>query len=91
MSEDMRAELQHWQARTDEMQVAMERLRNERDIWKTTCETQTISLNKQEDEIKQRLKNFKKKVKGKQVFTISAGTSQVGKDLLRELYKLGQG
>ena len=53
MSEDMRAELQHWQARTDEMQVAMERLRNERDIWKTTCETQTILLNKQEDEIKQ--------------------------------------
>jgi GTP-binding protein len=54
-----------------------------------------IALNKidllQEDEIKQRLKNFKKKVKGKQVFTISAGTSQVGKDLLRELYKLGQG
>jgi hypothetical protein len=31
MSEDMRAELQHWQARTDEMQVAMERLREERD------------------------------------------------------------
>jgi GTP-binding protein len=56
---------------------------------------EVIALNKidllQEDEIKQRLKNFKKKVKGKQVFTISAGTSQVGKDLLRELYKLGQG
>jgi hypothetical protein len=31
MSEDMKAELQHWQARTDEMQVAMERLREERD------------------------------------------------------------
>lgn len=31
MSEDIRAELQHWQARTDEMQVAMERLREERD------------------------------------------------------------
>jgi alanine dehydrogenase len=31
MSEDMRAELQHWQARTDEMQVAMERIREERD------------------------------------------------------------
>jgi hypothetical protein len=53
MSEDMRAELQHWQARTDEMQVAMERLREERDIWKVTCETQTILLNKQEDQIKQ--------------------------------------
>jgi hypothetical protein len=31
MSEDMRAELQHWQARTDEMQVAIERIREERD------------------------------------------------------------
>jgi alanine dehydrogenase len=27
----MRAELQHWQARTDEMQVAIERIREERD------------------------------------------------------------
>ncbi|CAB4157322.1 hypothetical protein UFOVP689_15 [uncultured Caudovirales phage] len=53
MSEDMKAELQHWQARTDEMQVAIERLREERDIWKVTCETQTILLNKQEDQIKQ--------------------------------------
>jgi chromosome segregation ATPase len=53
MSEDMKAELQHWQARTDEMQVAIERLREERDIWKITCETQTILLNKQEDQIKQ--------------------------------------
>ena len=32
MSEDMKAELQHWQARTDEMQVAIERVREERDI-----------------------------------------------------------
>jgi bacterioferritin (cytochrome b1) len=31
MSEDMKAELQHWQARTDEMQVAIERVREERD------------------------------------------------------------
>jgi hypothetical protein len=53
MSEDMKAELQHWQARTDEMQVAIERLREERDIWKVTCETQTILLSKQEDQIKQ--------------------------------------
>ena len=49
----MKAELQHWQARTDEMQVALDRVRDERDIWKTTCETQTILLNKQESEIKQ--------------------------------------
>jgi predicted nucleic acid-binding Zn-ribbon protein len=31
MSEDMKAELQHWQARTDEMQVALDRMRDERD------------------------------------------------------------
>ena len=53
MSESQQAELQHWQARCDEMQVALDRVRDERDIWKTTCETQTILLNKQESEIKQ--------------------------------------
>lgn len=52
MSETQQAELQHWQARTDEMQVALDRVRDERDIWKVTCETQTIMLNKQENEIK---------------------------------------
>ena len=31
MSEDMKAELQHWQSRTDEMQVAIERIREDRD------------------------------------------------------------
>lgn len=31
MSEDIKAELQHWQARTDEMQVAIERVREDRD------------------------------------------------------------
>ena len=31
MSKDMKAELQHWQARTDEMQVAIERVREDRD------------------------------------------------------------
>ena len=31
MSDDMRAEMQHWQARCDEMQVAIERLREDRD------------------------------------------------------------
>lgn len=53
MSESQQAELQHWQARCDEMQVALDRVRDERDIWKTTCETQTILLNKNESEIKQ--------------------------------------
>jgi vacuolar-type H+-ATPase subunit D/Vma8 len=31
MSDDQRAELQHWQARTDDMQVALDCLREERD------------------------------------------------------------
>jgi predicted PP-loop superfamily ATPase len=31
MSESQQAELQHWQARTDEMQVAIERVREDRD------------------------------------------------------------
>ena len=31
MSDDMRAEMQHWQARCDEMQVALERVREDRD------------------------------------------------------------
>lgn len=31
MTDDMRAEMQHWQARCDEMQVALERVREDRD------------------------------------------------------------
>ena len=31
MSETQQAEIQHWQARTDEMQIALERVREERD------------------------------------------------------------
>jgi hypothetical protein len=31
MSDSQQAEIQHWQARTDDMQVALERVREERD------------------------------------------------------------
>ena len=31
MSESQQAEIQHWQARTDDMQVALDRMREERD------------------------------------------------------------
>jgi len=31
MSETQQAEIQHWQARTDDMQVALDRVREERD------------------------------------------------------------
>lgn len=31
MSDSLNAEIQHWQARTDDMQVALDRLREERD------------------------------------------------------------
>lgn len=51
MSESQQAELQHWQARCDEMQVALDRVRDERDVWRTTCETQTILLDKQDKEL----------------------------------------
>ena len=36
MSESLNAELQHWQARTDDMQVALERVREERDELRVT-------------------------------------------------------
>jgi len=31
MSDSLQAEVQHWQARTDDMQVSLDRLREERD------------------------------------------------------------
>ena len=36
MSETQQAEIQHWQARTDDMQVALERVREERDELRAT-------------------------------------------------------
>lgn len=53
MSEDMRAELQHWQARTDEMQVAIERLREERDHERSKNAVLEKTYFEQVDEIKQ--------------------------------------
>ena len=40
MSEDgLNAELQHWQARTDDMQVALDHMREERDLLKVQLQT----------------------------------------------------
>ena len=40
MSEDgVFAELQHWQARTDDMQVALDHMREDRDLLKVQIET----------------------------------------------------
>ena len=36
MSETQQDEIQHWQARTDDMQVALERVREERDELRVT-------------------------------------------------------
>jgi hypothetical protein len=36
MSESQQAEIQHWQARTDDMQVALDRVREERDELRVT-------------------------------------------------------
>ena len=38
MSDLLNAEVQHWQARTDDMQVALDRLREERDALKVSYE-----------------------------------------------------
>jgi hypothetical protein len=53
MSESQQAELQHWQARCDEMQVTIDRMRDEKDMWKTTASTQTLLIESQEAELKQ--------------------------------------
>lgn len=53
MSEDMKAELQHWQARTDEMQVAIERLREERDESRNKAATLESSNQSLMGEVKQ--------------------------------------
>ena len=53
MSEDMRAELQHWQARTDEMQVAIERLREDRDLVRSKNAVLEATYFEQVDEINQ--------------------------------------
>jgi chromosome segregation ATPase len=53
MSEDMKAELQHWQARTDEMQVAIERLREDRDEARNKAAALEVSNQLLIDEVKQ--------------------------------------
>jgi len=40
----MQAELQHWQARTDEMQVTIERIREERDDARLNTERARASV-----------------------------------------------
>ena len=47
MSDSLNAEVQHWQARTDDMQVALDRLREERDDLKVAYEllrTEVVAL-----------------------------------------------
>jgi hypothetical protein len=53
MSEDMKAELQHWQARTDEMQVALDRVREERDEARNKAATLEASNQLLMGEVKQ--------------------------------------
>lgn len=43
MSESQVAELQHWQARCDEMQVAFERVREERDDLRINNDALTVA------------------------------------------------
>ena len=47
MSDSLHAEIQHWQARTDDMQVALDRIREERDALKVAYEllrSEVVSL-----------------------------------------------
>ena len=53
MSESQQAELQHWQARCDEMQVAIERLREERDEARSCATLLDTTCQVLHDEIKQ--------------------------------------
>lgn len=45
MSDDTRAELQHWQARTDDMQVALDRMREDRDALRLELAKAVADLN----------------------------------------------
>jgi len=53
MSESTAAELAHWQARCDEMQVALERVREERDDLRTNNDALTIAYAKIANEVTQ--------------------------------------
>ena len=51
MSESLSAELAHWQARCDEMQVALETVREERDDLRTNNDALTIAYAKIANEV----------------------------------------
>jgi predicted nucleic acid-binding Zn-ribbon protein len=53
MSESATVELAHWQARCDEMQVAMETIREERDDLRTNNDALTIAYAKIAHEVAQ--------------------------------------
>jgi predicted nucleic acid-binding Zn-ribbon protein len=53
MSESQAAEMAHWQARCDEMQVALDRMREERDDLRTNNDALTIAYAKIADEVTQ--------------------------------------
>ena len=53
MSESQQAELQHWQARCDEMQVALDRVREERDEARNKAATLEASSQLLMSEVKQ--------------------------------------
>ena len=53
MSESATVELAHWQARCDEMQVALEIIREERDDLRTNNDALTIAYAKTANEVAQ--------------------------------------
>lgn len=53
MSETQQAEIQHWQARTDDMQVALDRMREERDELRNKAASLEANNQLLVDEVKQ--------------------------------------
>ena len=53
MSDSLQAEIQHWQARTDDMQVSLDRLREDRDELRVTNEKLSADLTSALNEVAQ--------------------------------------
>lgn len=51
MSDSLNAEIQHWQSRTDDLQVAMDRMREDRDLLRTEKETLSQAYSKAVQEL----------------------------------------
>jgi len=51
MSDSLNAEIQHWQSRTDDLQVAMDRMREDRDFLRAEKDTLSKAYSKAVQEL----------------------------------------